>query len=112
MSSAILTETLPSANITTLSRVLDTAGIFDLNTPCHSERRLRLGRPLIKAFQGRLTSESQLVDLAVSSIEMLHPSFVPGEPIDRPTDISLWERDRSRVSRFRTGRQGPAKAFT
>lgn len=88
MSSAFLNETLTSANITTLSRVLDTAGIFDLNTPWHSERRLRFGRLLIQAFQDGLTSESHLVDLVVSRIEMLHPSCVPGESIDRPTDIS------------------------
>ena len=98
MSSAFLSETLTSANIRTLARVLDTAGIFDLNTPWHSERRLRFGRLLIQAFQDGLTSESQLVDLAVSRIEMLHPSCLPGEPTGGPTDISRWENEGGRVS--------------
>lgn len=93
MSSAALHETLTSANITMLSRALDTAGIFDIRTQWHSERRLKFGRLLIEAFQEGMTSESQLVEMVVSNIEMLHPSCLPEELSDSSKDISRWENE-------------------
>jgi hypothetical protein len=88
MSSALQSKNLTSGTMMMLCRVLDTAGIFDINTQWHLERRLRFGRVLIKALHEGITTESQLVEMVVSKIDMLHPSCIPSGTKDSSIDIA------------------------
>lgn len=70
---------LTSSNLDMLTRVLDTAGIYDISAPWYEGRRMRFGCMLIKLFQMGVTSEAALVDAIVNQIRVLHPSCIPTE---------------------------------
>ena len=93
MSSAVNSRNLVAADIDMLRRVLDTAGVFNLDTKWHLERRLRFARLLLRAFQEGVTVESLLASLLISKIEMLHPSCIPGRAKEKLRASRLEKRD-------------------
>lgn len=98
MSSAVNPQNLIAADIDMLRRVLDTAGIFDLDTKWHLELRLRFDRLLIRAFQQSVTVEGHFVSMLVSKIVILHPSCIPCRSTENLT-VSRLEKDHGQRRR-------------
>ncbi|MBL0375498.1 hypothetical protein JJB09_26170 [Rhizobium sp. KVB221] len=94
MSSVVNQQHLTSMNLKMLGSVLDTAGIFDIDTKWHLERRMRFGRVLVGAFQDGVTSEAELASNLLGEFEVLHASCIPNSKSPaNEGDLARWENE-------------------
>lgn len=95
MSSTLTQQYLTSLNLKMLKRVLDTTGLFDVDSAWHREKRQDAARYLITAFQDGIHSEAALAALLMHRIEVL---FSPSSPISitdplQNDDERRWENE-------------------
>jgi hypothetical protein len=94
MSSVVPQQHFSSLNLQMLGRVLDTAGVFDIDTAWHLERRMRYGRFVIGVFQEGMTSEAELANTLTGQFEVLHASSIrSAKDQSQSTDIERWENE-------------------
>ncbi|MBL0371316.1 hypothetical protein JJB09_04685 [Rhizobium sp. KVB221] len=100
MSSVVFLPHLTSLNLQMLGRVLDTAGIFNIDTAWHLERRMRFGRFLVDAFEEGITSEAELVASLEERLDVLDASCLPDAVMrDSRSDNVGWEHEGDSLGR-------------
>lgn len=101
MSSKSYQQHLTPANLRMLDRVLDTAGVADIDTEWHLDRRMSAGRFLVASFQEGTTSEAQLATNLMESFEVVHASCFPHQQKHADRDaIARWENEGGSPRRY------------
>ncbi|MGO4625135.1 hypothetical protein AB4Z34_35035 [Ensifer sp. 2YAB10] len=95
MSSTLTQQYLTSLNIKMLKRVLDTTGLFDVDSAWHREKRRDAARYLITAFQDGVHSEAALSASLMRQIKVFSSPSSPisiADPLQKE-DERRWENE-------------------
>jgi hypothetical protein len=92
MSSTLTQQYLTSLNIKMLKRVLDTTGLFDVDSAWHREKRQDAARYLITAFQDGVHSEAALSASLMRQIKVFSSPISIADPLQKE-DERRWENE-------------------